>query len=197
MSGFLKIGDFKPPPPAVERMFNGIPHHKRITYMVKHDKVKLAIMLAVQDHVFKMGQKYGMLPYTHHLEDVVEILIEFGYDDEDMQCSGWLHDWKEDVKDASMKLLMEMFGPRVVHNVEGVTNEEAPNRTQKWFLTAPKIKGDEERTAVKLADRIGHLRRGGQMVKMYKREHEAFVAGIYVPGLCEPMWAEYHDLISN
>ena len=54
---------------------------------------------------------------------------------------------------------------------------------------------------VKLADRLANLRHSvetkSDLLQMYRKERDAFRAAYYVAGICDPMWAEYDQLLGS
>ena len=114
-------------------------------------------------------QKYGDAPYVSHLDDVVNILREFGYSDEDILSAGYLHDCLEDT-DTQPNVIREMFGEDVLKMVDFCTDEEGPNRKVRKTRTYERMKNTlneasvSERVifnnavVVKLADRLSNVR---------------------------------------
>lgn len=149
---------------------------------------------ATSEHVTKRNQMYGVLPYTHHLQEVEQLLRRWGADEEDMLVAAWLHDVVEDCPEVGRKQIEEMFGPRVAELVEAVTNEPAPNRATRHALTHPKTRGVPGAVLLKLADRLANVANGrahgGIFVRMYAKEHETFKRALYTPGEWEAQWAE-------
>lgn len=142
------------------------------------------------------GQTYGSgLPYTHHLAAVEQVLRRFNVSDENLLTAAWLHDVVEDTE-TKLKEVEEMFGPEVARIVHAVTNEDAPNRKMRHALTYPKIR--EAGTAaitLKLADRIANVEAGGNLVGMYRKEHEDFRRALYTPGQADIMWDHLNTLM--
>jgi (p)ppGpp synthase/HD superfamily hydrolase len=156
-----------------------------------------ARQMATHEHVIKRLQVYGVLPYTHHLERVENVLRRFGYgNDEVLMVSAWLHDIMEDC-DVKKKIIEEIFGEDVADAVWRVTNESGENRKVRSLLTYPKIRESATATILKLADRIANVENGGSMVAAYKREYEDFRRGIYVQGVAEEMWKHLDDLMKG
>jgi (p)ppGpp synthase/HD superfamily hydrolase len=142
------------------------------------------------------GQTYSSgLPYTHHLAAVESVLRRFQVVDEDLLTASWLHDVVEDTE-TKLKEIEEMFGPAVARLVHAVTNEPGQNRRARHAATYPKIReaGDNAIT-LKLADRIANVEAGGNLVGMYKKEHEDFKRALYTPGQAEEMWAHLNQLL--
>lgn len=143
------------------------------------------------------GQSYsGGLPYTHHLAQVEAVLRRFNITDTDLLTASWLHDVVEDTE-VKVKDIEEMFGSEVARIVYAVTNEDGPNRKTRHALTYPKIRdAGEKAIQLKLADRIANVEAGGNLVGMYRKEHEDFKRALYTPGQAEEMWAHINKLLS-
>ena len=72
--------------------------------------LKNAELFAKTKHSGKL--KKSGVTYSKHLEDVVSRLKSLGVNDEEVLCTGWLHDILEDT-DTSFDELFEKFGRRV------------------------------------------------------------------------------------
>lgn len=156
-------------------------------------KVQSAQYFATQEHVIKRGQLYGgVLPYTHHLEVVANIINDFNLGDEDLMVSAWLHDVVEDceVKD---KTIRELFGHRVADIVTAVTNESGENRKVRNLLTYPKIRKTEDAILVKLADRIANTQKKGSLHQMYQKEYPTFKENLRDSLVSCPEYIEVRD----
>lgn len=137
-------------------------------------KIQSAQYFATQEHVVKRGQLYGgVLPYTHHLEAVANIVSAFDLGDEDLIVAAWLHDVVEDCE-VKEKNLRELFGHRVADIVMAVSNEAGENRKIRNLLTYPKIRGTEDAIIIKLADRIANTQKRGSLHQMYAKEYSVF-----------------------
>lgn len=152
--------------------------------------IKWVKFFATQAHT---GQLYGPLPYTHHLQDVYDVLLQFKCEDEDILIAAWLHDTIEDT-DVKYKTLVEMFGRRVADLVWAVTDEGDGPRKEVKAHTYQKIKNCTGATQLKLADRIANVKAGGELVGMYRKEQEEF-RSLYVLGELEPMWCHLDGLL--
>ncbi len=159
--------------------------------MVDRQKLYFVQLFATQAHA---GQIYGALPYTHHLQDVYRILLEFGCQDEDVLIASWLHDTIEDTN-TRRKQLEEFFGKRVAALVWAVT-DEADGRAAK-VETYKKMVKEPGATGLKLGDRLANVRHGGSLVGMYKREQAGFKKALYREGQYEEMWAELDRLLEG
>ena len=144
------------------------------------------------------GQAYGSgLPYTHHLAAVEQVLRRFNIADENLLIAAWLHDVVEDTE-TKLKEVEEMFGPEVARLVHAVTNEDGPNRKTRHALTYPKIReAGENAIRLKLADRIANVESGGNLVGMYKKEHEDFKRALYTANQAEDMWEHLNALLKT
>ena len=72
--------------------------------------VKNAELFAKSKHAGKL--KKSGITYSKHLEEVVNRLKSLGVIDEEVLCTGWLHDILEDT-DTSFDELFEKFGRRI------------------------------------------------------------------------------------
>lgn len=142
------------------------------------------------------GQVYSSgLPYTHHLAAVENVLRRFQVVDENLLTASWLHDVVEDTA-TKLKEIEEMFGAEVARLVHAVTNEPGQNRRARHAATYPKIReAGTDAITLKLADRIANVESGGNLVGMYRKEHEDFKRSLYTPGQAEEMWAHLNQLL--
>lgn len=161
------------------------------------DQLSSAKTYAVLHHVIRKGQLYGVLPYTHHLQEVEQTLRGFGEESLDMLTAAWLHDIVEDT-DVKLRDIEENFGEDVAFLVGAVTSEEGPNRKVRNALTYPKIRAAGPRAIrLKLADRIANVSSGGGSVRMYAREYADFRHGLWTDDRENiAMWAWLDRLIS-
>lgn len=141
-------------------------------------------------------QKYGNQPYSVHLEAVAGILQRFGYNDEEMLASAFLHDSLEDT-DLSEEVVRE-FGDRVLRAVKAVTNEQGANRKERNAKTYPKIKANPDALVLKLADRIANveasLANSPDKLEMYRKEYAGFREALYDPKALS-MWDHLDRLL--
>ncbi len=160
------------------------------------DSLNAAKTYATLHHVIRKGQLYGNLPYTHHLQDVEDVLRRFGEpEDSELLIAAWLHDIVEDT-DVKIRDVEENFGEEVARIVAAVTSEPGVNRKVRNSLTYPKIR-DAGAFAVrlKLADRIANMENGGGSLKMYLKEYPDFRHALYV-GASSDVNSE-HDRLLN
>lgn len=123
------------------------------------------------------------MPYTIHLERVVQVLERFGFNEPVMICAGWLHDSIEDTT-TNYNAIRERFGKDVAELVFAVSSELGRNREERNGKTYPKIKAAGSLAiALKLADRIANvefgLANGGGMVAKYAKEYGKFKEALY------------------
>lgn len=137
-------------------------------------------------------QKYGSAPYIVHLDAVRDVLVRFGFQDEDLLTAALLHDVIEDTP-VDADLVEEKFGAEVCGLVVAVTNEPGRNRRERHRLTYPKIRNAGWKAiALKLADRIANVEQSlsdaskgrPKPYEMYRHEHQTFSAALRVP--CAP-----------
>ena len=136
------------------------------------------------------NQKYGVHPYSYHLNYVVNILTEYGYAEDDAIISaGWLHDTIEDTDTTHAMLVLE-FGKEIADIVWAVSSEPGKNRQAKFRNTAPKIISNKKALVIKLADRIANteasLANNPKLYQMYVKEFTLFHELLYQDNL--PMW---------
>lgn len=155
--------------------------------------VEAARVFAVEAHG---NQMYGELPYTHHLGQVVDILLEYGFTQPELLASAWLHDVLEDTKRT-----LEGFPEAVQGIVGAVTCKEGRNRKERFRLAYPKIKANGKAIIVKLADRLANVRSSAasnsSLFQMYKKEYPEFRLMLYIASPdTDPMWAELDALLT-
>ena len=144
------------------------------------------------------GQQYGTQPYTVHTDAVVGILTEFNFDDDPaLLAAGHIHDVPEDCG-VPIQEIQARFGEDVAYLVEGVTNEPGKNRKEKAIRTYPKIREDERRVALKLADRLANARHSKDtnpgLFDMYRKEYPGFRKALRRDTEFGGMWGELDDL---
>lgn len=157
---------------------------KRITL------VKEAAYMAISAHG---SQTYDEYPYYYHLEQVVDVLKEYGYSEDKYIISGYLHDAIEDA-DISYNDIKKKFGEEIAEIVYCVTDELGRNRKERKAKTLPKIAGNKDAIIVKLADRIANLR-SPKMKGMYAKEYAEFKDMLYRPNHADDMWKELDKLV--
>ena len=150
--------------------------------------------------VAHQGQIYDIFPYTKHLDDVVNVLIEFGYEG-DYLIAGWLHDSTED-GNLTYHKIKKAFGLNVAEMVFACSDGDGRYRREKKAAVFKKIKLYPESLPVKLADRIANTRHGLRMsseekLVMYFKEYPVFKKRLFVKGQVDNMWKELDQLIDE
>jgi len=166
-------------------------------------------------------QKYGDLPYVHHLDEVVEVLKEYGYTDDDSLAAGYLHDVLEDSKIAryddlgfvsqEVRYALMFCKDAEGHNRvtrKAATYERCHRDIGRWLLKPQCLTFAQDPDSMayiplairtKVADRIANVRSSkgtkSSLFHMYKKERDAFRLGLYTPGVCDAMWVEYDQLL--
>src|ERR1700733_4754730 len=106
-------------------------------------------------------QRYGSEPYEFHLMKTVDVLNEFGFNDETDQIEGWLHDVLEDNKSIKPDDILSLgVSEESLKTVEAVTQEPGKNRKERNAKTYLKIKIILKAIRLKLADRLANVRHG-------------------------------------
>jgi (p)ppGpp synthase/HD superfamily hydrolase len=156
------------------------------------DSVARARALALRAHG---DQRYGEQPYVKHLDDVAELCAPYG---ETAAALAYLHDVLEDTE-VGRQAIVEQFDENLAWQVEQLTDPAGENRARRKHLLHARLsefRQGEPREAtvliVKTADRLANLlacdEQKPHMRGLYRREHEAFRAAVFRPGLCDALW---------
>ena len=147
---------------------------------------------------YHVGQRYGKMPYTFHLNYVEWVLRRHGVGDEEIFVAAHLHDLIEDTA-VKGHHIAELFGADMATLVWRVTDEPGENREDRKRKTYPKIREDKRAIILKLADRIANMEcakkdnRG--VFNMYVREYEDFRNALFDPEEKDPVVRElWHSL---
>ena len=145
-------------------------------------------------------QMYGTdkLPYIKHLEDVYNVMVEYGISDIDLLVASYLHDIIEDTTKSYNDIKKE-FGMEVAELVYVVTDELGRNRKERHEKTYPKLQQNGKAIILKLADRIANLKHSsstnnGDMLWMYGKEYKDFRNALFSHGGLVTMWQFLDDL---
>jgi len=96
-------------------------------------------------------------PYSKHLEDVVNRLKSLGVIDEEILCSGWLHDSIEDT-DVSFDDLYERFGSKVAVLVSDLTKDMSlPKKKREQAYVKQLTESSSDAKLIKLCDISANL----------------------------------------
>ncbi|MDA8446316.1 HD domain-containing protein [Paracidovorax valerianellae] len=148
------------------------------------------------------AQRYGALPYSHHLDAVAAVLAPYG---EDAQVIGYLHDVVEDTG-ATVDDVRARFGDLVAECVALLTDEPGETRKErktKTYAKLARVTGPQTLAlVVKVADRLSNVRAcvadaNRPMWAVYQGEHPVFKASAFRPGLCDALWTELDTLLSE
>ena len=119
--------------------------------------VKKAEKFARWKHVCQF-RKDNITPYAKHLESVVNELKSMGVIDEDILCTGWLHDTIEDT-DTDYDKIHEKFNKKIADYVALVTKDTRliKSKQEKAYIAQLK-KAPWQAKIVKLADIIANFK---------------------------------------
>jgi guanosine-3',5'-bis(diphosphate) 3'-pyrophosphohydrolase len=113
--------------------------------------VKKAELFAKNKHAGMMKND-GMTSHSKHLEGVVNRLKSLGVIDEELLCTGWLHDIIEDT-DTTFDDLFEKFGQRIAVLVMSLSKDNTLPRKQREQIYVKKLKESSIDTKlIKLCD---------------------------------------------
>jgi len=105
-----------------------------------------------------MTRNDGITPYSDHLEDVVSLLKSLGIIDEDVLCSGWLHDTIEDT-DTTFDDLYERFGKKVAVLVFSLSKDKKLPKKEREQLYVKQLKDAPlDAKIIKLCDISANLK---------------------------------------
>ena len=118
--------------------------------------VKKAELFAKKKHSGMM-RKDRVTPYSKHLQDVVNRLKSLGVVDEELLCTGWLHDTIEDT-DTSFDDLFEQFGRRVAVLVFSLSKDMSLTKKKREQVYVKQLKeASFDAKLVKLCDISANL----------------------------------------
>ena len=141
--------------------------------------LKKALKFSEQKHG---NQMYGDKPYMYHINNVVDLAKDLGYD-ESIQMGCALHDVLEDTDTSDSDIIIH-FGYEVYNMVWAVSDIPSHSRSHSKFLTYPNIKNNWKATVVKILDRCSNINQSVELnrpdkFKMYKDEHDIFFQSIH------------------
>jgi len=120
-------------------------------------KVKSAEFFARDKHK-NMTRNDGITLYSDHLEDVVSLLKSLGIIDEDVLCSGWLHDTIEDTN-TTFDELYERFGKKVAVLVSSLSKDKKlPKKERERLYVKQLIDAPMDAKIIKLCDISANLK---------------------------------------
>jgi (p)ppGpp synthase/HD superfamily hydrolase len=105
-----------------------------------------------------MTRKDGITPYSTHLESVVSYLKSLGVTDEDVLCTGWLHDTIEDTN-TTFDELYERFGKRIAVLVSSLSKDKKLPKKNRELQYVQQLKDAPiEAKIIKLCDISANLK---------------------------------------
>ena len=113
--------------------------------------------LFAKEKLSRIVRNDGKIPYSKHLDDVMNRLKSLGVVDEEILCSGWLHDTIEQ-SDVSFDDLYERFGSRIAVLVSDLTQDtklSKKKREQAYVLQLKDASSDSK--MIKLCDISANL----------------------------------------
>ncbi|MDH5463828.1 MAG: HD domain-containing protein [Nitrosopumilus sp.] len=102
------------------------------------DLLKKGELFAKKKHDV-MGVKGNAIPYSKHLEDVVNRLKSLGVIDEEVLCAGWLHDVMNNT-DTSFDDLYEQFGSKITVLVSSLSKDSSLSRKEQETAYVKQLK---------------------------------------------------------
>lgn len=122
-------------------------------------------------------QKYGIHPYSYHLDEVHSVLVETRSDNTDLLVAAYLHDVLEDTN-TSPEEIKSLFGFKVLALVEAVTGRGNSRKIRNADIYRKILVVGHDAADLKLADRIVNTRESKKTNKqyyaMYKKEFFEF-----------------------
>jgi (p)ppGpp synthase/HD superfamily hydrolase len=159
------------------------------------DLLELAKSVATRRH---SGDFHGVLPYTHHLQDVHYVLLRYDTKlnlDPDLFVAAWLHEIIEKTR-MPKREVEELFGEKIANWVDAVTPDGNPHRAVSNSLSYPVIRmAGPEAVRLKLADRVADLEAGNRLRKVFEDEYGQFRTMLYTSGSNEDLWAKLDSLL--
>lgn len=117
------------------------------------------------------GQKrWGGRPYSIHPEKVVSILKQFGQNDIEILCAGYLHDVLEDT-DIFPDEIESRFGSRVLWLVQELTFKDSKRDDQLYYDQCTKLSKDAR--IIKIADILANLSDGHHSIHFVDKRVKA------------------------
>ena len=160
--------------------------------MIARSYIESAREIACAAHAHR---KYGVDPYSVHLEAVDAVLCEFGHtENQELRAAAWLHDVIEDTDVTAWTLLSHGMPVYVASLVDAVTNQPGKNRAERNLKTYPRIARMPDAVTLKLADRLANVRasveRRPDLLRMYAGEYKEFAEAMPFKAEDEEMWLE-------
>jgi (p)ppGpp synthase/HD superfamily hydrolase len=158
--------------------------------------------LAYKQHENQLYDKIDNIPYTYHLEQVVEILRPYG---QKAMIIGYLHDIVEDT-DIEIEKIKKLFNLFIAECVYLVTDEMGQTRIIRKEKTNLKLSQAinelELALIVKAADRLANMResfktKNTKYFNRYIQEYPAFRKAVFRENLAPEIWNELDALVNK
>lgn len=153
--------------------------------------------------IYHYGLSHGNRIFFEHLREVVGVLKEFDFKDENLIAAAYLHDVLEDTS-CTLAYLENELGPRIAELVDAVTDGPGDTREQQKKRPYTLIPQTTGALTIKLADRIANVRYSLKMnesryMKRYILEHASFVTHLYDihDNINRQMWIHLNSLIKE
>ena len=164
-----------------------------------HEQIRLAREFSLKAHT---GHIYGNIyPYYKHLEDVYNVLIRFGFNEQKhlkLLVAAFLHDTIEDTN-TSYSDLKKAFGEEIAEIVFCMSDELGRNRKEKKAKTYPKIRSNPDSVILKVADRIANaefsVSEKSPQSEMYRKEYSDFEYNLRIHNQIDLMWNHLHFVL--
>jgi len=102
---------------------------------------------------YHLGQMYGDVPYTEHLQEVADMLENMGHHGQEVLQVAWLHDVIEDTSATYETLKDYGFSDPVIWGVKHITKEKG----EDYWDYIKKVKSHVYSLPVKKADTLCNL----------------------------------------
>ena len=148
------------------------------------------------------GQEYrpGEPYFDIHVRTVAARCVRFG---DEAVVVALLHDTVEDTP-VTLDEIAAAFGKRIADCVDLCTDPPGKNRRERKAeahrrlerAVAPHLSpGIVAKVADRLCNVAASVKHGDRRLEMYRREHAAFRASAFRPGLCDDLWEELEALL--
>lgn len=155
--------------------------------MTKNDQLlEKAIKISKTVH---QHQKYGQVPYFHHILDVVRLTQQhcpYFIDRHKAKICAYLHDTVEDSDTTLDNLSKNGFPQDIIDAIYILTDEDGLNRKERKLKTYEKIKNSNNLLGifVKMCDRIANTEysiksNNKAKLSMYQKEYKLFKEALY------------------
>ena len=151
------------------------------------------LVQSAKDYAFSMHKnRYGKHPYSHHLNMVVDELLEIiEFIPKENQpiliAAAYLHDVVEDCPETNISIIEDRFGKEVADTVWALTNDTGKRASNEYYQKIMESK-DKGASIIKFCDRIANIKHclnrneeaefSFSKLAMYMGENESFMEKI-------------------